>query len=167
MPTALSTLAIASAVFVLLYLRFYWPRRKQIFDFDPGERKGEFEPHAERYQSLSKLVLTLASASTAYLVNFLVNLDGTKPRTSYSLRLEAVAPTALTLLCLSAGSCLGFLLLENLYYEDYVHSKYPSEGIAPRETYTGARYATILMLSGTGLVFFVLAYVIVATWLFF
>ena len=139
MPTMFSTLLTGILVFVVVYLRFYWPRRNRIFYFDPGGRKGEFEPHAERYQSLAKLLLTLASASAAFLVNFL---------------------------CLSAGSCIVFMLLENLYYEDYIHSKFPSEGTKPRETYTGKRYALILTLSGMGIVYFVLAYGVLAVWLF-
>lgn len=160
------TFIIATAIFAVVYLQFYWPRRNCTFAFDPGGRKGEFESHAKRYQSLAKLMLTLSSASAAFLVNFLVNLDPSKPRATYSYRLESAAPATITLLCLSAASCIAFMLFQNLFYEDYVHSKFPREGIAARETYTGARYALNLTFAGAGFVYFLVAYGIVAAWLF-
>ena len=159
------TLIIGTSIFALAYLWFYWPKRKCTFDFDPGGRKGEFESHAKRYASLANLLLTLSSASAAFLINFLVTLDPTKPRTQYSYRLEQATPAAITLLGLSAASCIGFMLFQNLFYEEYVHSKFPREGVRPRETYTGARYALNLTFAGAGFVYFLLAYVIVAAWL--
>jgi hypothetical protein len=157
---------IGTLIFAAVYLRFYWPKRKCTFDFDPGGLKGEFESHAERYQSLAKLMLTLSSASAAFLVNFLVTLDPTKPRTRYSYRLEQITPAAITLLGLSAASCIGFMLFQNLFYEDYVHSRFPNEGVQPRETYTGARYALNLAFAGAGFVYFLSGCGIVAVWLF-
>lgn len=156
------TFTVGALIFAVVYLRFYWPRRKCAFDFDPGGRRGEFESHAERYQSLAKLMLTLSSACAAFLVNFLVTLDPTKPRTRYSYRLEEATPVAITLLGLSAASCIGYILFQNLFYEDYVHSKFPREGVQPRGTYTGARYALNLTFAGAGFVYFLSACGIVA-----
>jgi len=102
----------------------------------------------------------------AFIVNSLVTLDSTKLRSAYSFKLEAAAPVTVTLLCLSAASCIGFLLFQNLFYEDYIHSKYPADGADPRETYTGARYALILTFSGAGFLFFLAAYLILAVWMF-
>jgi hypothetical protein len=61
----------------------------------PAGYKGAFEPHAKRYQALAKLVLTLAAASAAFLLSFLANIDISKPRSSYSIRLEYVAPSTM------------------------------------------------------------------------
>src|SRR5256885_2168842 len=136
------TAGIALAVFGVAYLLCYLPRKNKTFDFDPCGKFGEFEPHAKRYQELAKLVLTLATASIAFLVNFLVNISpDQKNRYLYSVRLETGAPSVIACLCVSVASVLLFLLFENLFYEDYAHSKYTREPKDSRETYTGARYA--------------------------
>ncbi len=163
----LSTVIIGACIFLAFYFAFYWPRRKLTFDFDPGGRYGEFEKHAERYQSLARLMLTLSSASVAFLINFLVNVaPDAKNRNSYSLKLESASPRTIALLCLSATCALGFLLCQNLFYEDYVHSKYSENPARSRETYTGARYALTLTLAGAGLAFFFFAFMFLAFWLF-
>jgi hypothetical protein len=87
------------------------------YEFDAGRKEGAFEPHAKRYQDLARLVLTLATASAAFLLSFLVNIDINKQQNSYSTRLEAVFPFAMAFLCLSAGSCLTFMLFHSIYYE--------------------------------------------------
>ena len=114
-------------------------------------------------QALAKLVLTLAAASAAFLLSFLANIDISKPRSSYSIRLEYVAPSAMVFLCLSAGSCLLFLLLQNIYYEQYTHVAYPTkEGVSPKPSpYSDKRYATVLMCAEASIVFFALAYIVI------
>jgi len=160
-------LGIAVVVFAVAFLICYWPRRKKTFDFDVRGEFGAFEPHAKRYQDLAKLVLTLATASIAFLVNFLVNLNADlKTRSSYSLRLEATSPWVIAFLCLSAMSLLLFLLFENLFYEDYVHSRYTRQPCDSKETYSGARYALNLTFGWTGLLWFFIAYVVLAYKLF-
>src|SRR5882724_7852130 len=95
-----SSLLSASLLFVVFYVTFYLPMRGHFWDYDPGGRQGEFEKHAERYQSLAKLVLTLSAASVAFLLNFLVNIDPTKSRSSYSIKMESAAPSVISFLCL-------------------------------------------------------------------
>jgi hypothetical protein len=154
---------IALVIFAIAYLLCYLPRKNKTFDFDPGGKFGAFEPHANRYQDLAKLVLTLATASIAFLVNFLVNIStDQKNRSLYSFRLEDGASWVIACLCVSVASLLLFLLLENVFYEDYVHSKYTRDPINSRETYTGRKYALNLTFAWTGLFWFFMAYAIVA-----
>ena len=157
-----SSLLSASAIFGVLYFAFYWPKKGFTWDFDPGGRSGEFEKHAARYQSIAKLVLTLAAASVAFLLNFLVNIDPLKPRNGYSVKLESASPAIITFLCLSVACGLSFLLCQALFYEDYVHAKYPANQSKSRETYTAARYAWNLTLAASGLLYFLIAYILAA-----
>jgi hypothetical protein len=164
---AVAAFSIAMVVFVVAFLICYWPRRKKTFDFDAGGEFGAFEPHAKRYQDLAKLVLTLSTASTAFLANFLVSLSADlKTRNPYSLRLEAASPWVIAFLCLSAVSLLLFMLFENLFYEDYVHCRYTRQPCDSKETYTGARYALNLTFGWTGLLWFLVAYATLAYQLF-
>jgi hypothetical protein len=82
-----------------------------------------------------------------------------KQRNIYNLRFEQAAPRTIAYLCLSAGCCVTFLLCQNLFYEDYVHSKYTEDPKNSRETYTGARYAATLTISAGGFIFFILAFI--------
>jgi hypothetical protein len=125
------------------------------YEFDAGRKEGDFEPHAKRYQDLAKLVLTLAAASAAFLLSFLVNIDVSKPSNSYGIRLECAAPFAMVFLCLSAGLCLTFMLLQNIYYEHYTHTVYPTkEGDTKKSPYSGKRYAAVLMFAEASMFFF-------------
>ena len=155
---------LVCAVFMCLsYRRNSSTLKGEYYDFDPGMRKGEFEPHAKRYQALAKLVLTLAAASAAFLLSFFANIDVSKPRNDYSIRLEYVAPSAMVFLCLSAGACLIFLLLQNICYEQYTHVVYPTkEGVTPKPSpYSDKRYATVLMCAEASILFFALAYIVI------
>jgi len=163
---ALAASGIAIAVYCVAFFVCYWPRRGRTFNFDAREEFGAFEPHAKRYQDLAKLILTLSTASIAFLVNFLVNLNPNAVRSAYSIRLEVASAWVIAFLCLSAISLLLFLLFENLFYEDYVHSKYTAHPRHSRETYTGARYAVNLTFGWTGLLWFFVAYAILAYRLF-
>jgi hypothetical protein len=164
---AATSLSIGASVFAVAFLLSYWPRRKKTFDFDVRGEFGAFEPHAKRYQDLAKLILTLSTASIAFVVNFLVGLTAdAKTRSPYSLRLEAASPWVIAFLCLSTVSLLLFLLFENLFYEDYVHSKYTRNPSDSKETYTGRRYALNLTFAWTGLLWFFVAYMILAYRLF-
>src|SRR6266481_1476264 len=121
----LSTLLTGAILLFIFFLFYYVPRRKLTFDFDPGGRMGEFEKHASRYQSLATLMLTICTASIAFIINFLVNLTpDIKQRNVHTLQFEQAAPRTIAYLCLSAGCCVLFLLCQNLFYEDYVHAKY-------------------------------------------
>ena len=138
------------------------------YEFDAGGKQGAFELHAKRYQDLAKLVLTLAAASAASLLSFLVNIDVSKPQNSYSVRLEAAAPFAMVFLCLSAGSCLTFMLLQNIYYEHYTHVMYPiEEGVTKKSPYSGKKYAFVLMFAEASMFSFVLSYIVIGVSLLF
>jgi len=163
----LSTVIPSVCLFAVLYLRTYLPRRGQTFAFDASGIRGDFEKHAERYQRFAGLILTLCTASVAFLINFLVNLSpDVKNRSVYSLKLESASRRTITFLCLSGACGIFFLFLENLFYENYVHSKYTTYPKNSRETYTGSRFAVILSLAGTGLILFFLAFTYLAMKLF-
>jgi len=137
------------------------------YEFDAGRKEGAFEPHANRYQDLARLVLTLAAASAAFLLSFLVNIDVSKPSNSYGSRLEDAAPFAMVFLCLSAGSCLTFMLLQNIYYEHYTHRVYPTKEDDTRKSpYSGKKYAIVLMFAEASMFFFASAYFVIGMWLF-
>src|SRR5664280_1023260 len=108
------TSAIGITLFIVAYLFCYLPRRGKTFAFDVSGQYGAFEQHAKRYQELAKLILTLSTASIAFLVNFLVNLspDANK-RGIYSFRLENASPGVIGFLYLRRISMLLFLLFEN------------------------------------------------------
>lgn len=90
---------------------------------------GGFEPHLQRYQDLAKLILTLAAATIAFLVNFLTNLPTDGKRNSYSLKLERACDSSIALLGMSAVCAIIFILSANYAYETYCHD-------AERNTYT-------------------------------
>jgi hypothetical protein len=157
-----ASILVCAAFLRWSYRRNYSECKWNAYEFDPGRIPGAFEPHAKRYQALAKLVLTLAAASAAFLLSFLVNIDVSKPRSYYSIRLEYAAPSAMVFLCLSAGACLIFLLLQNIYYEQYTHVVYPpKEGVTPKPSpYSDKRYATVLMCAEASILFFALAYIV-------
>ena len=164
-PVILSVIA-AIFIFAIVYLSFYLPRKGKTWDYDPGGRKGEFETHAGRYQALAQLMFGAAAASIAFLIGFLVNIDPAKSRSVYNLRLERATPSITLFLCLSATFGLGYALFQALFYEDYVHARYPRESNQPRETYTGAKYAWNLTLAASGLLYFIIPYILAAVWMF-
>ena len=123
-----ATILVCAAFLRWSYRRNHSECKGNAYEFDPGRIPGAFEPHAKRYQALAKLVLTLAAASAAFLLSFFANIDVSKPRNDYSIRLEYVAPSAMVFLCLSAGSRLIFLLLQT-----FITSSTPMSCIPPRK----------------------------------
>jgi hypothetical protein len=87
-----ATVLVCAAFLCWSYRRNYSECKENAYEFDPGRIQEAFEPHAKRYQALAKLVLTLAAASAAFLLSFLANIDISKPRSSYSIRLEYAEP---------------------------------------------------------------------------
>jgi hypothetical protein len=158
-----ASILVCAAFLRWSYRRNYSECKGNAYEFDPGRIPGAFEPHAKRYQALAKLVLTLAAASAAFLLSFLANIDVSKARNYYSIRLEYVAPSAMVFLCLSAGACLIFLLLQNICYEQYTHVVYPTkEGVTPKPSpYSDKRYATVLMCAEASILFFALAHIVI------
>lgn len=128
-------------------------------DASVNEVQGGFEPHLKRYQDLAQLVLTLATATVAFLVNFLTGIHADEKRGVYSLKLESACPTAIVFLGLSAAFAIVFILRENLEYERYCHSPL-------RDTYTPASYALNLALGYSCVIWFFFSYVFLAYRLF-
>ena len=86
---------------------------------DPGGEPKAFEEHLKRYQSLFQLLVTLSTASVAFLVNFLISISSEKSRSTYSYKLESACPSAILILGFSVIFALLFITLENLAYEAY------------------------------------------------
>lgn len=132
------------------------------FHMDPVEADesvkevtGGFEPHLKRYQELAQLILTLATATVAFLVNFLVGIRVDEKRSLYSLKLESACPSSIVFLGFSALFAIAFILRENQTYEGYCH--------APRrDTYTAGSYATNLALGYSCIIWFLFAYAFLA-----
>ena len=101
-------------------------------------------------------------------MSFLVNIGVSKPPNGYSVRFEAAAPFAMVFLCVSAGSCLTFMLLQNIYYEHYTHVMYPiEEGVPKKSPYSGKKYAFVLMFAEASMFSFVLSYIVIGVSLLF
>jgi hypothetical protein len=156
-------LAIAGSfvVVVLIFLLFRFVLLGTgRFDMDPQGKDGAFEPRAKRYQEIAKLVLTLSTASIAFIVNFLVGLPADiRTRGRYSIAIEAASPLAITFLCVSVLSALLFLLSLSSAYERYSHSP-------DKDTYGGNWYALNYTLGYPGLLWFFFAYAWLAHGLF-
>ena len=142
-------------VFSLLFSSF---KGTTTFHMDPvsphdtvKEVAGGFEPHLKRYQELAQLILTLATATVAFLMNFLTSIHVDEKRTVYSLRLEGACPSAIIFLGFSAFFAIAFILRENQTYEGYCHAPL-------RNTYTPASYAANLSLGYSCLFWFFFAY---------
>jgi hypothetical protein len=112
---------------------------------------GGFESHLKRYQDLAQLLLTLATATVAFLVNFLVGIHVDEKRSPYSLKLEDACPSSIVFFGLSAAFSILFVLRENLTYEAYCHAPL-------RDTYTRNSYAVNLALGYSGCLWFFFAY---------
>jgi hypothetical protein len=159
--------AFAALYFFFLYCRLGGPSAppyrmdpvQAATGLQPPEVPGGFEPHLKRYQDLAQLVLTLATASVAFLVNFLTGIHVDEKRNIYSLKLEAACPYVVALLGLSAVFAIFFILRYNTTYETYCHTPL-------RNTYTSKAYATNLALGYSTLCWFLIAYIVLACWLF-
>jgi hypothetical protein len=113
--------------------------------------QGGFEAHLQRYQESAKLLLTLSTATIAFLVNSLAGIDPDKKRSLYSIRLEKACPSSIALLGLSAVCSITFLLSENYAYETYCHDP-------QRNTYTPGWYALNTALGFYSFFLFLAAY---------
>ncbi len=128
--------------------------------FDPREEPGGFEPHANRYQSLAKLIVTLSAATIAYVVNFLVGIPkDVSLRSPYSLALESAAPLILCFLAASIFFALLFILLQSYFYEQYCHS-------INKDTYSGTKYSLSMAVAHSSLFWFFASFAYLAWRLF-
>jgi len=102
-----ATVLSALFVFTAIFLAFWLPARKIYHLMDPGDKPGAFEPHIKRYQELARLVLTLATASAAFLMNLIVNPPVKHATSDTAATLLNAAPQAILFLC----AAVFFLLL--------------------------------------------------------
>jgi hypothetical protein len=165
-----STILAAASVFTTFFLAFWLPARKISHLMDPGENPGAFEPHIRRYQELARLVLTLATASAAFLMNLIVNPPEKHVPSDTAAKLLNAAPQAILLLCATAFFLLLFMTLLNFFYENYSHFHYlpvrhpdKKRGIGE---YRRWKYALVLSLGYCGLLAFFAAYAWLARSLF-
>lgn len=118
------------------------------------ECAGGFEPHLKRYQNLAQLFLTLATATVAFLVHFLVGIGPTsngQARGRYDIRLENASRSSMVFLGLTAVSAILFIVSYSVAYEEYCQDK-------ERKTYTLKWYAINLSLACSCIFWFFFAY---------
>jgi len=156
------TVASGTAVFVVLYflawLTLKAPKDEKgtYYYFDPRKERGKFEPHAERYQGIAKLLITLSTASLAFLINFLVSISPDRNlRSPHSLKLEFIAPQVMGFLCLSVLFAILFVFLQTYFYEEYCHS-------AEQDTYRVWKYSLQVANGYSALTWFFVAYAYIA-----
>jgi hypothetical protein len=127
-------------------------RGAESYHFDAGGQPGAFEPHSARYQDIAKLVITLATASAAFVFNFLINIPSTASvRGPYSFLLEGAAKVSIASFSLSVLCLLTFMIWQSYWYEVY---RVPQN----QHVYTAHRYAISLAFGFSGLVWFLAGY---------
>ena len=135
------------------------------FQMDPGGEPKAFEEHLKRYQSLFQLVITLSTATVAFLVSFLIGLSDDKPRSVYGHRMEAACPFAILVLGSSVVFALLFIISENLAYEaysEYLQTRIRAANPDRQSPYSRRWYAANLSFGYTSLFLFLAAYGYVA-----
>jgi hypothetical protein len=158
----LVTISWGIAVFAILYvgawLTLRGPRDSKgtYYYFDPRKERGKFEPHAERYQGIAKLLITLSTASVAFLINFLVSISPDRNlRSLHSLKLESIAAQVMGFLCLSILFAIFFVFLQSYFYEQYCHSQ-------EQDTYRVWKYSLQVANGYSALAWFFFAYAYIA-----
>jgi len=139
------------------------------FEMDPGGEPKAFEEHLKRYQSLFQLIVTLSTATVAFLVNLLIGISDDKPRNIYSHRLEAACPFTVLVLGASVIFALLFIIFENLAYEaysEYLQTRNRSTNTTRQSPYSRRWYAANLSFGYTSLLLFLWAYGFLAFRLF-
>jgi len=160
----------AASVFTIIFLAFWLPARKISHLMDPGDKAGAFEPHIKRYQELARLVLTLATASAAFLINLIVSPPEKHAPSDTAAKLLGAAPQAILFLCATAFFLLLFMTLLNFFYENYSHFHCLPETHADKKRGAGEyrrwKYSLVLSLGYSGLLAFFGAYAWLARSLF-
>jgi hypothetical protein len=110
---------------------------------------GEFGPHCQRYQDLSKLAIALSAGAIAFLINTLVSQK--LPLSDFSQRVAEVAPIVVGFFGAAIALLILFMTLQSLWYEEYCHSPTHS-------TYKAWKYALCNSLGWSGLVSFLLGF---------
>jgi hypothetical protein len=141
--------------FLITFAAFYSLGRYNLrgggsYHFDPGGKAGEFEPHSKRYQDIARLVITLSTASAAFVFNFLINIPAKgSDRNPYSFLIEGAAKVSIASFAVSVICLLTFMILQTYLYEVYSHNQ---------AAYTAHRYAASMSFGFTGLVWFLAGY---------
>jgi hypothetical protein len=165
-----ATVLSALFVFAAIFLAFWLPARKIYHLIDPGDTPGAFEPHIKRYQELARLVLTLATASAAFLINLIVNPPEKHAPSDTAAKLLNAAPQAILFLCAAVFFLLLFMTALNFFYENYSHFHYLPATHADKQRGTGEyrrwKYALVLSFGYSGLLAFFFAYAWLARSLF-
>jgi len=150
--------AITNCVgFVIVFGFFYLLGRYNLrgaasYHFDPGGESGKFESHSGRYQDIAKLVITLATASAAFIFNFLINISPkSTERGPYSFYLENASKVSIGSFGLSVLCLIVFMIWQTYWYENY---SVPGN----KDAYTAHRYAISLAFGFSGLFWFLAGY---------
>jgi hypothetical protein len=151
-------LYVLSPIAIIVYSLTFWRLGNyDHFFFDPKHNNdprlkaegGDFEPHAKRYQDLSKLAITLSAAALAFLVSVTFSEKPMNP--AFTTRIQAVAPIVAGFFGATIALLVAFMLNQALNYESYCHS-------AEHSTYKRWKYALSVSLGVTGLIAFVLGF---------
>jgi hypothetical protein len=140
---------------VVSLISFYKVKPGHHYFFDPKhncnrlEDAGDFGPHCQRYQDLSKLAIALSAGAIAFLINTLV--DEKSPTSELTQRVAKVAPIIMGYFGSAIALLIIFMLLQTLWYEEYSHSPTHS-------TYKAWKYALCNSLGFSGLISFLLGF---------
>jgi len=156
---------VVLSIAVATYLASFLAIGPGPFEMDPGSEPKAFEEHLKRYQGLFQLVVTLSTATVAFLVNFLIGISDDKPRSVYSRRLELACPFTILVLRFSVIFALLFIIFENLAYEaysEYLQNQIKKASSRRQSPYSRHWYAANLSFGYSSLLLFLLAYGFIA-----
>jgi hypothetical protein len=141
---------------IVFGVTFCTVKKGWFYFFDPKHNKdprlkdaGEFGPHMQRYQDLSKLVIALSAGAIAFLINTLVGEKS--PVSEFAQKLAECAPIVVGYFGIAIAFLVAFMVCQNVWYEEYSHS-------AEHNTYKAWKYAISMSLGYAGLISFVLGF---------
>jgi hypothetical protein len=143
---------VGGLVFLTAFLRV---KKGHHYFFDPKHNQsclkdaGDFGPHSQRYQDLSKLAIALSAGAIAFLINTIVNEK--PPATDFVQRIEEVAPIVVGFFGAAIALLITFMVLQTVWYEEYCHS-------VTHSTYKAWKYALCTSLGWSGLLAFLLGF---------
>ena len=130
---------------------------KIVEDVEGMDEAGDYGSHMQRYQGLSKLLITLSAGAIAFLINI---ISGQKPPLpGFALKLSNCTPIVTGFFGFAIASLIGFMTVQDIWYEEYCHSP-------KHDTFKAWKYATSTSLGATGLLSFVLAFLWLAANIF-
>jgi hypothetical protein len=135
-------------VFLLLWTLLVLKMRRYSFERTAKEEAGVYEPHLARYLDFGKLLVLTGTASLAFFINFLVNVNTVGPRNVYSVALEHHIAAPIWFLCASVGLTLAFMLGQTVVFE----------GSSRGAKYTVLTYTFLLTTGYSAVLWFIVAY---------